>query len=252
MSPQAEVRGFPDRLNESLIIQSSMLVMMGAELEFYSKRDIDCLSSLIRTNKWPLVSSVVKERGVSQYEIITSPTSNLRDLSFQIQDFKDSTQDINDFSAKPFLDQPGSAMHIHLSLHQRKFPHERLALDPRMKFFIIGGLCKCIRNSMKFFAPGASSYKRFQYHDKFTPRFASWGFEDNKSNAIRVTKDTIEHRVAGADANIGDVIEQIARAISFGIDNKVMPGLPNFGELKYSDSFKIRIPLSHHESVNLC
>ena len=46
----------------------------------------------------------------------------------------------------------------------------------------------------------------------------------------RVTKDTIEHRVAGADANIGDVIAQIARAISFGIDNKVMPGLPNFGE----------------------
>ena len=67
-------------------------------------------------------------------------------------------------------------------------------------------------------------------YDKFTPRFASWGFEDNKSNAIRVTKDTIEHRVAGADANIGDVIAQIARAISFGIDNKVMPGLPNFGE----------------------
>ncbi|AHX11593.1 glutamine synthetase, catalytic domain protein [Neorickettsia helminthoeca str. Oregon] len=220
---------------------------VGVELEFYSNENIGFFQDLI-SRRFNLIERVVNEIGEKQYEISTIPTSDLTLLVREIEMFRKLTKAVSDFSSKPRFDQPGSAMHIHISLHDKESSKNIIASEAKLKLFIIGGMCSLIKASMLCFAPEVSSYRRFQYHDKFTPRFVNWGFEENKSNAIRITKNTIEHRVAGSDADLLEVIKSIIGAIEYGISNEIIPGEPNFKESRYSDSFKNRIPLSYSEA----
>jgi glutamine synthetase len=223
------------------------IIKIGLELEFYSTKTLEYLQQFI-DKEFLLIKVVKEEQENSQYEIVTDPTDNLKLLVDEINTFKKISKEINDFRAKPFLDKPGNALHIHISLHNNVSNENILNIEPKTKLFIIGGLCTRIKSSMIYFAPFIESYKRFQYYDKFTPRFITWGFENNKTNAIRVTKNTIEHRVPCADSNIDDVLTSILKGIDYGIKNQIMPSEPTFYEPKYSNNFKNRIPLSYHEA----
>ena len=155
------------------------------------------------------------------------------------------------FMAKPFAEDSGNGLHIHMSLVDRHgnnyFSHgrDRLAAPPfsaRLRH-AIGGLLKTMPESTAIFAPVANSYRRL-LPENFAPVEANWGV-NHRAVAVRIPQaDTnnlrFEHRVAGADANPYLVAAAIAAGVHYGLKNKCDPGrMVEEGE---SISLKVGIP----------
>lgn len=112
------------------------------------------------------------------------------------------------FMAKPLKDEPGSAMHIHQSLLDKKTGLNIFA-TPEGKLtdlFLshIAGLQKYLPAAMSFFAPNINSYRRIASGD-FAPINVQWGY-DNRTVGLRVPvaepqATRVENRLAGADVN---------------------------------------------------
>lgn len=112
------------------------------------------------------------------------------------------------FMAKPMADQPGSAMHIHLSVQDAKTGKNIFSLDDgsdsELFSHAIGGLQKYLPASMALLAPFVNSYRRL-VRNTAAPINVQWG-RDNRTVGIRVPESTkaarrLENRVAGVDAN---------------------------------------------------
>lgn len=111
------------------------------------------------------------------------------------------------FMAKPMADQPGSAMHLHISLVDDAGAN--LFADPdgensdTFRHFV-GGLQTFLPEIAPLFAPSVNSFRRMQPSHS-APINLQWGF-DNRSCGLRVPIDDaqnrrIENRLPGADAN---------------------------------------------------
>jgi len=139
------------------------------------------------------------------------------------------------FMAKPFAEDAGSGLHIHMSLIDRNgrnyFSQGRdsLASPPfsaRLRY-AVGGLLKTMPEATAIFAPNANSYRRL-LPETFAPVDTNWGV-NHRDVAIRVPMSDaknlrFEHRVAGADANPYLVTAAIAAGVHYGLKNKVDPG----------------------------
>lgn len=139
------------------------------------------------------------------------------------------------FMAKPFAEDSGSGLHIHMSLVDRNgknyFSQDRdkLAAPPfsaRLRH-AVGGLLQTMAESTAIFAPNANSYRRLM-PEYFAPVDTNWGV-NHRVVAIRIPQsDTnnlrFEHRVAGADANPYLVTAAIAAGVHHGLKNKCDPG----------------------------
>ncbi|MDG1436214.1 MAG: hypothetical protein P8P83_00240 [Rickettsiaceae bacterium] len=95
----------------------SLTPIVGAEIEFYLHdiKNINLLESKIG-------HIIKKEKGADQYEVDLPPSQNLSDYAESIdrvrQKIIKSAQYLGgnaDFRSKPFLDDYGSSMHIHLN-----------------------------------------------------------------------------------------------------------------------------------------
>src|SRR5499427_2657076 len=112
------------------------------------------------------------------------------------------------FMAKPMAREPGSAMHIHQSVIDKK-SGQNIFSDasgkPSALFFsFIAGLHKYLPSAMSLFAPNVNSYRRITRH-LAAPINTQWGY-DNRTAGLRVPVSTpdarrVENRVGGADAN---------------------------------------------------
>lgn len=142
---------------------------------------------------------------------------------------------VSSFMAKPFPDQTGNGMHVHVSVQDEQGNNvfDNGADDGSdMLRHAIGGLQALLPDSMAVFAPNLNSYRRFG-PNLFVPVNASWGY-NNRSVAFRVPNGPaharrIEHRVTGADANPYLVVAAILAGIHHGIVNKCDPGAPAEG-----------------------
>jgi glutamine synthetase len=112
------------------------------------------------------------------------------------------------FMAKPMSGEPGSAMHIHQSIVDRKTMRNIFSNvdgSPSEAFrHYIGGLQKYLPAAMAFLAPYVNSYRRLVRHSA-APINIRWG-RDNRTVGIRVPRSPpesrrVENRVIGADAN---------------------------------------------------
>jgi len=112
------------------------------------------------------------------------------------------------FMAKPLANEPGSSMHIHQSVVDKRtgrnlFAH-RDGSDSALFRSHVAGLQRYLPQVMPLLAPNVNSYRRLQpYLD--APINVHWGV-DNRSVGLRVPISTaagrrIENRLAGADAN---------------------------------------------------
>src|SRR3990167_2987438 len=134
------------------------------------------------------------------------------------------------FMAKPYLTEPGTGLHWHISLADAAgnnpftagdgTPHERL------KHFI-GGRQGSARASMAFLAPYAHSYVRLHRPDA-SPASVEWGF-DNRTAAFRVPQSNpanrrVEHRLPGGDANPYLSLALMLGAGLIGIQQQIQPG----------------------------
>ena len=139
------------------------------------------------------------------------------------------------FMAKPYLNSPGSGLHVHVSLaHKsgRNVFDDAGAKGSDMLRNAIAGLQAVMGEGMALFAPNPNSYRRFA-DNSFVPRNRRWGY-NNRSTSIRVPAGAndarrIEHRVAGADANPYLVIAAVLAGIHHGIVNRLDPGPPYDG-----------------------
>ena len=133
------------------------------------------------------------------------------------------------FISKPFIEQTGSGMHVHISLFDEKnqniFSGDKEEGSEQLHY-AIGGLQKTLYDNFLIFASNVNSYRRFE-PDQFVPVNNSWG-PNNRSVAFRIPRSDekskrIEHRVAGAEANSYLVLSAILSGIHYGLINKLSP-----------------------------
>ncbi|MEP5766184.1 MAG: glutamine synthetase family protein [Halieaceae bacterium] len=138
------------------------------------------------------------------------------------------------FMAKPFADQPGNGLHIHISVYDGEgnniFVDAASEATPPVNDTMrhaIGGLGALMGDCQAMFAPNANSYRRLQ-PGCYAPLSPNWGYNHrNVSLRIPVSNANnlrVEHRVAGADANPYLVLASVLAGIHYGITEQCDPG----------------------------
>jgi glutamine synthetase len=160
------------------------------------------------------IDTLIHEDGPAQMEINLLHGDPL-DLADQAFLFKRTAREAalrhkmyTTFMAKPHAKEPGSAMHIHQSIIDRKTKANVFSNpdgSPSQLFFShIAGLQKYLPAAMSLFAPNVNSYRRIT-RQQLAPINVQWGY-DNRTAGLRVPMSTpearrVENRVSGADAN---------------------------------------------------
>jgi glutamine synthetase len=184
-----------------------------------------------------------KETGKEQHEIALAPVPDPLKTARDTIALKDiiATAAIAhnmraDFAAKPFADQPGSGLHIHIHLQdatgKNAYYKNDDAISAGLKYSL-GGLLNWLPDCMPAFAPSEASYQRFTPKSN-APLTISWG-ANNRTVALRLPDSEhenkrIEHRVSGADANPQLVMAAILAAIHYGIVTTSEPGEQTYGD----------------------
>jgi glutamine synthetase len=136
------------------------------------------------------------------------------------------------FMAKPFTARAGSGLHVHVSVNDPKgmnlFASEEPAGTPLLRH-AIGGMKASMAESMAVFAPNANSYRRF-VSESYAPTAPIWGV-NNRSVSLRVPAGPalsrhVEHRIAGADANLYLAVATVLGGALRGIRENLDPGPP--------------------------
>jgi len=155
------------------------------------------------------------------------------------------------FMAKPFGDQAGNSMHLHLSLWsdgEPAFASHGDRENPLMRA-AIGGILEHLPGIVLYGAPTVNSYKRFEV-GSFAPASATWG-GDNRTVALRSLIETpgatrIELRVGAADAQPYWAIAALLAATVAGLEDAADPGERGVGDQYHAGE---RLPRTLAEAV---
>ncbi|MBV8605574.1 MAG: glutamine synthetase [Pelomonas sp.] len=159
------------------------------------------------------------------------------------------------FMAKPIAGEPGSAMHVHQSVVDKKTGRNIFSNEdgsPSQEFFwYIGGLQRYIPAAMALFAPYVNSYRRLA-RNTAAPINIQWG-TDNRTVGIRSpvappSARRIENRVIGADANPYVALAATLACGYLGIKNRIEPSPECKGDAYLGD---FALPRSLGEALNL-
>ena len=179
------------------------------------------------------VDTLSHEAGAAQMEINFNH-GDVLDLADQTFLFKRTVRqaaldhDVHaTFMAKPMQSQPGSAMHIHVSVldaetGQNIFSNEDG--EPSDQFnHAIGGMQRYLSAAMPLMAPYVNSYRRLLAGED-SPTNLAWGV-DNRTVGLRVPRSTpqnrrIENRLPGADANPYLAIAATLAAVYLGLTHE--------------------------------
>ena len=236
----------------------TMKPVIGLEIEFYidTKSNIDLIKYALRKAK--LNCNLVNETGKNQYEIqlphsvqILSKLDNCNKIKKIIMDVSDSN-----FSAKPFDDQPGNALHLHLNFldrEQKNLFEKNNGQESSFLLHVVAGLLKTLPEAMYFLAPNETDYARY-IPSITTPSNISWG-NNNRSVAIRIPgKESgtrrLEHRVAAADANPLAVCAVILAGGLYGLEKKLLPPEKIYGNAYLPQYELVSLPQNLQTSYN--
>jgi glutamine synthetase len=142
------------------------------------------------------------------------------------------------FMAKPFMAEPGSGLHVHVSVIDEAGRNRFGVADgAALLRHGIGGMQALMYDSMALFAPNFNSQRRFL--GPFVPSSQDWG-HNNRSVAFRVPlgggqSRRIEHRVAGADASPHLALAAILAALLHGITHRLESSEPIVGRVLHKD-----------------
>ncbi|HEY5289448.1 MAG TPA: glutamine synthetase family protein [Caulobacteraceae bacterium] len=158
------------------------------------------------------VDTMIHESGTAQLEINFLHGDPVI-LSDQVMVFKRIVRQVAlahgmyaTFMAKPMETQPGSAMHLHISVEGdggNLFADQGGADSALFRHFV-GGLQRWLPEIAPLFAPNVNSFRRMRPSHS-APINVQWG-QDNRSCGLRVpiadaANRRIENRLPGADAN---------------------------------------------------
>ncbi len=140
------------------------------------------------------------------------------------------------FMAKPFAALPGNGLHLHVSLAGGSGANLFASLQPQGSELLrhgIGGLLATMRDSLALLCPHANSYRRFQAHS-YAPLAPAWGV-NNRTVPLRIPAGPpetrhLEHRIAGADANLYLAAAALLAGLHHGIRRQLDPGEPVSGD----------------------
>lgn len=194
---------------------------------------MDAISEAAKIQNLP-VDTLISEFGPSQYEInLYHQDSAMRAcdqgsmLKRAIRNVARSHNKVASFMAKPFAEQVGNGMHIHFSLlndnGDNVFDNGTAAGSPLLGHAVAGCLAT-MADSMAIFAPNINSYRRM-VPGCYAPLAPNWGYE-NRTTAIRIPGGDhrairIEHRIAGADANLYLTVAAMLAGALYGIEQKI-------------------------------
>jgi glutamine synthetase len=156
--------------------------------------------------------------------------------------------------AKPFAERAGSGLHVHVSVNDAQgrnlFASEEAGGTPALRH-AIGGMKATMAESMAIFAPNANSYRRF-VSESYAPTAPIWGI-NNRSVSLRVPAGPaasrhVEHRIAGADANLYLAVATVLAAADTGMRAKLDPGPPIEGN-GYAQAGERILPRTWQESL---
>jgi glutamine synthetase len=185
------------------------------------------------------IDTLIHEEGAGQLEI------NLRhgdpvELADQVFLFKRTIREAAlkhdtyaTFMAKPIQGQPGSALHIHQSIIERKtgrniFAGEDGAETDAFRHFI-GGMQRHVPSALVMFAPYVNSYRRLTQAAS-APVNTKWGY-DNRTTAFRVPRSDplarrVENRIPSSDANPYLALAGSLACGLIGLKQKIEPDAP--------------------------
>ena len=188
--------------------------------------------------------TLIAEYGAGQFEINFHHTSDVLAAADTALLFRRLVIGVVDrhgleatFMAKPYADQPGNGMHVHVSVTdddgRNVFAAEK-GISPSLRA-AVGGVLETMRDMQAIFAPHMNSYRRFQ-PSSFAPTTPNWGF-DHRGAAVRLPETEgkgarLEHRISGADVNAYLAVAAILAGILHGLqkDCPVPPPLDEDGE----------------------
>jgi len=159
------------------------------------------------------------------------------------------------FMAKPFTARAGSGLHVHVSVNDSRganiFASDDPAGTPALRH-AIGGMKQTMAESMAVFAPNANSYRRF-VSESYAPVAPIWGI-NNRSVSLRVPAGPaasrhVEHRIAGADANLYLAVATVLGAAARGMSAAIDPGAAVTGN-GYARDQEQTLPRTWRESLD--
>ena len=139
------------------------------------------------------------------------------------------------FMAKPFAEQAGSGMHIHVSVNDASGTNIFASENPEGTDALrhaIGGMIGSVGDAFALFAPHANSFRRFRANS-YAPVAPTWGV-NNRTVSFRIpagppSSRHVEHRACGADANPYLAVAAILAGMHHGMANRIEPGPPVVG-----------------------
>ncbi|MFK7857339.1 MAG: glutamine synthetase family protein [Granulosicoccus sp.] len=197
---------------------------------------IDAIEKCVKAQGLP-IGAITSEYGGAQFEINLQHSDNPLIACDQALLLRRAVRGVAQslgldasFMSKPFGDQAGNGLHIHMSLLDSEcnnlFDSQTAEGDNKLKH-VIGGMQATMYDAMAIFAPNLNAFRRFSANN-FLPVNRHWG-ENNRSVAFRVPLSApsyrrIEHRVAGADANPYLVMAVVLASAHLGLSQKLDSG----------------------------
>ena len=188
------------------------------------------------------VCGAVAEYGIGQFEVnlrhVSDPLQAADDAVLLKRIVKGVAQSMGmqaTFMAKPFVEQPGSGLHVHVSVvDERGVNRFGAPGGESLMQQAIAGMQALMFDSVGLCAPNLNSHRRFL--GPFVPTTLDWG-HNNRSVAFRVpaalgSARRIEHRVAGADASPHLVVACVLASVLHGITHELQATKPVEGRVK--------------------
>lgn len=248
------------KLNELLSLGFKPKV--GAELEFYLERDsenIDDFSAELLKH----CDRIEMEKGWHQMESIIEYETDPLKLPQKILDLRYALTQLArkyawevDFRGKPHEDDYGSALHLHISLHNRhgfNFFSENSIENNELLMQSIAGLLEVGFAGVALLVHDETDYLRFS--PKFmAPTHVSWGI-NNRTTIIRIPNShvnnrRIEFRLPPANACPFITLYILLTGVLYGIKNKLTPPSQTWGNA-YDDQYNLKqLPKTFQEAKN--
>lgn len=183
------------------------------------------------------IDTVIQEGGAGQIEINLQHGTPL-EIADQVFYFKRTIREaalkngvFATFMAKPIRDEPGSAMHLHQSIMDKKTGKNIFSNadgGPSDTFYhFIGGSQTYLMQAVPLLAPYVNSYRRITVEGQSAPANLEWA-ADNRTTGLRVPHSDpearrLENRVIGMDCNPYLAIATSLACGFLGMKNKISP-----------------------------
>ena len=208
--------------------QKNYQILLGVELEFYS-----ALGKEVFMQEGVLIKS---EIGEGQLEAVFEHDFNILQVLRKVIHFRNKFAGIANFNAFVGVEQPPSAMQFSFSLWQEG---ENCLKFVKLRDNILYYLLELMPFAMPYFAPTTNCLKRLSNHEgvlKFRnfPVNISCGWQNNRTTAIRVCEERVEHRVPSSNCLILKSFNSILGAILKGVEEGKELQVP----ILYSNAFE--------------